>query len=237
MAGMKNRMLFCVLLLAAMILLPRQGEAALYTYLDDNGVRHYTNVPADKRCRPVRLATVQPRAKRSVIRVQPRIVRHTRAHRTHRPRIVSRKSRGSYDWHIRKAAFEHQVDPLLIKAIIQTESNFDRYAISSHGAQGLMQLMPETARDLQVTDPFDPGQNISGGTRYIRHLLNCYDGDLALSLAAYNAGPGRVAKHGSIPRIPETMAYVKKVLRLYHIYQQGMVQATRINVRKLVTIN
>ena len=115
------------------------------------------------------------------------------------------------------AATEHGVDPFLIKAIIKAESNFDPAAVSPKGAQGLMQLMPATARDLQVVDPYDPQDNIAGGTKYLRSLLDNYGWDVELSLAAYNAGPGNVKK--AIPNIPETREYVAKVLGNYQSYQ------------------
>ena len=118
---------------------------------------------------------------------------------------------------IQTAATEHGVDPLLIKAIIKAESNFDPAAVSPKGAQGLMQLMPATARDLQVADPLDPLENILGGTRYLRYLLDSYNWDVALSLAAYNAGPGNVKN--TIPKIPETRIYITKVLDNYHSYR------------------
>jgi soluble lytic murein transglycosylase-like protein len=118
---------------------------------------------------------------------------------------------------IHAAATEHGVDPLLIKAIIKAESNFDPAAVSPKGAQGLMQLMPATAKDLQVTDPFDPQDNITGGAKYLRFLLNSYEWNLELSLAAYNAGPGKVKK--SVPNIDETKRYVAKVLESYQDYR------------------
>ena len=118
---------------------------------------------------------------------------------------------------IHAAAAEHGVDPLLIKAVIKTESNFDPRAISPKGAKGLMQLMPTTARDLQVVDPFDPEQNIDGGTKYLRSMLDSYNWDLELSLAAYNAGPGRVKS--AIPNIRETRNYVARVLDNYRLYR------------------
>ena len=114
---------------------------------------------------------------------------------------------------IQTAATEHGVDPFLIKAIIKAESNFDPSAVSPKGAQGLMQLMPATARDLQVADPFDPQANITGGTKYLRSLLDNYGWNLELSIAAYNAGPGKVK--GRMPNIVETKTYVSKVLEDY----------------------
>ena len=119
---------------------------------------------------------------------------------------------------IQAAATEHGIDPLLIKAIIKAESNFDPTAVSPQGAQGLMQLMPATAKDLQVSNPFDPQENITGGAKYLRFLLDSYRWDVELSLAAYNAGPGNVKQ--AIPNIPETRAYVVKVLDNYQSYQK-----------------
>ncbi len=106
---------------------------------------------------------------------------------------------------------------MLIKAIIKAESNFDPTAVSPQGAQGLMQLMPATAKDLQVSNPFDPQENITGGAKYLRFLLDSYRWDVELSLAAYNAGPGNVKK--AVPNIPETREYVAKVLGNYQSYQ------------------
>lgn len=118
---------------------------------------------------------------------------------------------------IQTAATEHGIDPLLIKAIIKAESNFDPTAVSPKGAQGLMQLMPATAKDLQIADPFDPLENIVGGAKYLRFLLDSYEGDVELSLAAYNAGPGNVKN--AIPNFPETKTYVAKVLDNYQSYR------------------
>jgi len=122
------------------------------------------------------------------------------------------------DGYIKAAATDHKVDPMLIRAVIKAESNFDSNAVSPKGAQGLMQLMPGTARYLSVANPFDPLQNINGGTKYLRHLLDSYNGDVRLSLAAYNAGPGRVTQQGMTSYIPETQAYVAKVLGHYDAY-------------------
>ena len=129
--------------------------------------------------------------------------------------------RHSFDNHIHRAARKYSVDPLLVKAVIQAESNFDHLAISPKGAKGLMQLMPETLRDMEVKDPFDPADNIRGGTRYLRQMLNAFEGDLPLALAAYNAGPDRVREFGRIPPFPETQGYVRKVLDTYQRLQDN----------------
>jgi soluble lytic murein transglycosylase-like protein len=109
----------------------------------------------------------------------------------------------------------HRVDPSLVRAVIQVESNFDRRAVSHKGARGLMQLIPATGKRFGVRDFFDPAQNIEGGVRYLRLLLDMFPGRLDLSLAAYNSGENRVARLGRIPRIPETQNYVRKVQAAY----------------------
>ncbi len=124
-----------------------------------------------------------------------------------------------YDGDIRRIGIRYNVDPSLLKAIIHTESDFDNRAVSRSGAQGLMQLMPKTSFDLRVVNPFDPQENIDGGTRYFRSLLDSFNNDLILSLAAYNAGPGLVTRTGGVPRIPETLRYINKVLKRYKVYK------------------
>jgi len=116
---------------------------------------------------------------------------------------------------IRKAADRNQVDPDLIHAIVHVESGYDVRAVSRRGAMGLMQLIPATARRFGVEDPFDPRQNIEGGTSYLKYLLGLFDGDLTLSLAAYNAGENSVLRQGGIPPFPETQEYVQKVRSTY----------------------
>jgi soluble lytic murein transglycosylase len=120
---------------------------------------------------------------------------------------------------IQQAASRFEVEPCLLKAMIKVESDFDQRAVSQKGAMGLMQLMPQTARDMEVKDPFDPIENIAGGTRYLSLLLDRFKHDLRLTLAAYNAGPEKVETYGDIPPIQETQAYVRRVMNTYNLYK------------------
>lgn len=121
-----------------------------------------------------------------------------------------------YNGYIRSAADRHGLDEKLIHSIIEAESNYNPSAVSSKGAVGLMQLIPETASRYGVADIFDPEQNIDAGVRYLKDLFSLYQSDLRSVLAAYNAGPEAVKKHNGIPPYPETERYVRKVLRLYN---------------------
>lgn len=116
---------------------------------------------------------------------------------------------------IEQAAARHHVDPNLVRAVVKVESNFNPHAVSRKGAMGLMQLMPGTARELAVTDPFDPEQNVDAGVRHLRGLLDSFDGDVSRSLAAYNAGAKAVEKHGGVPPYAETRDYVRRITKLY----------------------
>lgn len=124
-----------------------------------------------------------------------------------------------YDTHIREAARLYVLPEEFIRAVMQVESNFYREAVSSKGAMGLMQLMPGTASQMGVLDPFDPRQNVLGGARFLRVLANRFGGDLLLTVAAYNAGQGAVEKYGGIPPYAETRQYVQAVLTNYYAYR------------------
>ena len=167
------------------------SRADIYQYVDANGTITLTNVPNHPRYK--RIITEVPRAKSFISKreLEPVIARHSRLHRLH---------------------------PALIRAVIKAESNFDPMAVSRAGAVGLMQLMPETAAQLEVQDMYNPDENIGGGTRYLRHLLDRFDGNLPMALAAYNAGATVVDRYQSLPPIQETQQYVKKVLQYYRAF-------------------
>ena len=169
------------------------AEAAMYSFVDQYGRLHFSNVPVDTRYKEVPGFDA---------------IRKVAVH-------------GRYGKFINNAAQYYSLDPELIRAMIKVESNFNPHAVSHKGAMGLMQLMPETAKEMRVKAPFEARENIMGGSRYLRKMLNLFDGDLQLSLAAYNAGPNRVKKNNTIPKIPETQQYVKKVLREYGRYRMN----------------
>jgi membrane-bound lytic murein transglycosylase B len=137
-------------------------------------------------------------------------------------RIISANARGhqatpdEVDSSIVMAAARHNVDPNLVRAVVKVESNFNSNAVSRKGAMGLMQLMPSTARSLNVKNPFDPQQNVDAGVRHLKQLLENYGGDVNLTLAAYNAGSGAVARSAGIPRFAETQNYVRRITNLYY---------------------
>jgi soluble lytic murein transglycosylase-like protein len=179
----------------------RVSASSLYVCRDASGKQYYSNMVESGRCAPYATG----RTGSFSVSGWPAYTR-------------SSGWKVRYHSHIDHYAKRYNIDPNLIKAIIKAESDFDRYAISSRGAQGLMQLMPGTAKDLKVVDPFNPEQNIDGGVRYLRSLLKMFNGNVVLSLAAYNAGPTTVMKSRGVPRITETRNYVKRVLSHYKRY-------------------
>jgi len=181
-------------LLTAMlfILSGAQAHADIYRYQDENGVWHFTNINSDRRYR-------------LYIRV-----------RDEDPSVFIKK----YDLIIEQASDTFGIDSSLIKAVIKAESGFDHKATSSKGAQGLMQLMPKTATDMEVRDPYEPEQNIFGGVRYLSDLLGRYNNNMERALAAYNAGPENVEAYKGVPPFPETETFIKRVLDYYDRYKK-----------------
>lgn len=177
--------------------------ADIYRYVDKDGVIHFSNV--------------NRRGKR-VTRDKAR-KRSGSAKSTGAGSVVRSKAPDEYDAYIREAAALYQIPEALVRAVIRVESNFDPRAISRANAQGLMQLIPATAERMLVRDPFDARQNVLGGTRYLRVLANLFNGNLQLTLAAYNAGEGAVIRYNGIPPYEETQAYVRKVLEYYSLYR------------------
>jgi len=137
-------------------------------------------------------------------------------------KIVAANARGhqasqeEIDASIVMAAARHNVDPNLVRAVVKVESNFNSNAVSHKGAIGLMQLMPQTARELKVKNPFDPDQNVDAGVRHLKYLLESYNGDVNLTLAAYNAGEGAVRRSAGVPHYSETQDYVRRITNLYY---------------------
>ncbi|HDR14952.1 MAG TPA: DUF4124 domain-containing protein [Desulfobacteraceae bacterium] len=180
-----------VTMITAMLFSTVTARADIYRYVDGEGVIHFSNVPSDSRY------TIFMRAAK---KDPARYIR-------------------DYDDIISRAAHDFGVDRALIKAVIKAESDFNHQAVSHKGAQGLMQLMPQTAHVLDVRDPFDPEANIMGGTRYLSSLLKRFNGDLHLALAAYNAGPERVEMHRGVPPFKETRGFVDRVLKYVGHYE------------------
>ncbi len=136
--------------------------------------------------------------------------------------------KGEHIFHpiINKASKQHDVDPAIVKAVIMAESSYNPRAVSPKGAVGLMQLMPSTAESLGVANSFNPEQNIQGGTKYLKKLIDKFNGDIKLALAAYNAGPAHVKKHNGVPPFKDTVYYVYKVYHYYDFYKsQDVIQA------------
>ncbi len=182
----------------------------LYSYMDGNGVLHVTNIPLNAASH----GYLAGRTDKTIYAMDGyssmkgcRGVNHG-CQKWRYPLQTSRDIAGT----IARAALHHGLDPDFVGAVVKIESGGAVRAISARGAKGLMQLMPGTARELGIVDPFDPIANIWGGTRYLKMLLTRFDGDVILALAAYNAGPGRVERCGGVPPFRETREYIRRVI-------------------------
>lgn len=180
------------LLIAA--LLAAAAEADIYSYVDENGVRHFSNTPTT-----ARYQYYSPES-------------GTCIGRTGDPE--------RFDPYIREAAGRYGLEFALVKAVVCTESRFNPETISRAGAIGLMQIMPANLTELRLRDPYNPRANIMAGAKYLKSLLKRFNNDLRLSLAAYNAGPGAVERHQGVPPYRETQDYIKRVMKHYRRFQQ-----------------
>jgi soluble lytic murein transglycosylase-like protein len=184
------------ILLAALIQIasPSSAPADIYRYIDENGVMHFTNAPTSSKFK---------------LFMRERKI------------FISKLDSNQFDPIIADASKKYGLEAPLIKAVIKAESDFDPNAISHKGARGLMQIMPMNYRLLNVENPFDPNQSIDAGARYLRDMMDRYNGKLHLSLAAYNAGPGAVDRHGGVPPYQETEEYIERVMRYYQLYKNS----------------
>ena len=181
--------------------LATKASADFYKYIDEEGKLHVTNNPLDSK-------------------YMWYMKERTRAEENGTGKTLKNASYPTlYDDMIQKHAINNGIDPALIKAVIKAESNFNPLAVSKQGAMGLMQLMPETARILGVTNVYDPAENVEAGTRHLRGLLSRFGWNLTLAVAAYNAGGGAVERYGTVPPYKETQTYVERVLRYHRLFK------------------
>ncbi|NMC71893.1 MAG: lytic transglycosylase domain-containing protein [Myxococcales bacterium] len=197
-------------LLALSLLAAGAVRADIYVYVDDQGVMHITNQPDGNRPWRRYMETADPEIRRPREGVVPVPARDTSPDRYSR-----------YDAYILEASLLYQIPEAFIRAVIKVESDYDPNVVSWAGAQGLMQLMPETAARMEVTDPFDPRQNILGGTRYLRYLANLFQGDLVLTIAGYHAGEGAVLRYQGVPPYSTTHGYIRRVIEHYYRFLQA----------------
>jgi soluble lytic murein transglycosylase len=180
-----------------MIAAAAPSYADIFVYADKLGVLHFTNVPTSSQSSSYKIYIKETPAK-----------------------PLESYNEDLFDHVISEASQTHGVSFSLLKALIKTESDFNPRAVSSAGARGLMQLMPENIKILKIKNPFDPRENIMGGTRYLKQLINRFNGKLPLALAAYNAGPGVVEKYQRIPPFQETENFVKQVMEYYSMFNK-----------------
>jgi len=192
--GSVEQGLCAALVVGVVVFMPPTVTSEMYQYVERNGTLSVTNVPTDQQYQSVPYESTY---------------------------LSSRVSKKELDQAIASYAKRHRLHPALLRAVIKTESDFVSTAVSRRGALGLMQLMPRTAASLRVRDPFNPIDNIAGGAKHLRYLLDRFNGDLPLALAAYNAGESRVKQYQQIPPFQETRFYVLKVLHHYDAFRSG----------------
>ncbi|MFC1779859.1 transglycosylase SLT domain-containing protein [Thermodesulfobacteriota bacterium] len=186
----RNIAFLVVLLMSLFVVIP-PADADIYRYVDASGRVHFTDTPT-----------------------------HGRYDMYMKEEAPVKASNRSYLDIIRRHATSYRLEEALVKAVIKVESDYQPRVVSRKGAQGLMQLIPQTAKDLKVSNPFDPYENIRGGSEYLRMMLDLFNNDVELALAAYNSGPSTVKRYGGIPPYDETQKYVKKVKRYLDYYRQ-----------------
>ncbi len=207
MTSYRNTMV-CILCLLMFLGLVSIVHADIFSYTDKNGTVHFTNISPGRGSKyKVYLKSPDRRKPRKGVSPIPA-----------RDKSPERFIR--YDAYIHEASLLYQIPEAFIRAVIHVESSYDPRVISWAGAEGLMQLMPGTARRMGVEDSFDPRQNIMGGTRYLRTLANLFDGDIMLTIAGYHAGEGAVQRYKGVPPYTSTIGYIKKVLGKYHEYAE-----------------
>ncbi len=188
----KHRLLCILILILPLVSGISPAFADIYRYVDAQGTVHFTNTPT-----------------------------HGRWNMYLKEKPAAGSGHRSYLEIIRQHARSYQLEEALVKAVIKVESDYQPQTVSKKGAQGLMQLIPETAKDLKVRNPFDPSENIRGGSQYLRKMLDLFDDDVELALAAYNSGPNTVKRYGGIPPYDETRDYVKRVKHFLDYYRQS----------------
>ena len=186
----RNIAFLVVLLMSLFVVIP-PADADIYRYVDASGRVHFTDTPT-----------------------------HGRYDMYMKEETPVKASNRSYLDIIRRHATSYRLEEALVKAVIKVESDYQPRVVSRKGAQGLMQLIPQTAKDLKVSNPFDPYENIRGGSEYLRMMLDLFNNEVELALAAYNSGPSTVKRYGGIPPYDETQKYVKKVKRYLDYYRQ-----------------
>jgi soluble lytic murein transglycosylase-like protein len=187
----------------SVLIAPSYVNADIYRYVDEDDIVHFTDAPTDKR-----------------FKIFLRDLKKDKELRT-KLKYASSVNPGEFEQLIKICSSKYGVNPCLVKAVIHAESGYNPNAVSSKGASGLMQLMPGTAKSLKVADRFNPKDNVEGGVKYLRFLLDTFKGDVSLAVAAYNAGLNKVAKYGGIPPYNETRTYVNRVLSYMKSYQES----------------